>query len=36
MGYVDAEHAEPGSRVTVPIRGKAVEATVVKTPFLQK
>ncbi len=36
MGYVDTAHAEPGSRVTVPIRGKAVEAVVVKTPFLQK
>jgi aminomethyltransferase len=36
MGYVDIAHAEPGSRVTVPIREKAIEAIVVKTPFLQK
>jgi aminomethyltransferase len=36
MGYVDMPHAEPGSIVSVPIRGKAIEATVVKTPFLRK
>ncbi len=36
MGYVDAAHAEPGARVAVPIRDKSIEATVVKTPFLEK
>ncbi len=35
MGYVDVAHAEPGSKVCVAIRDKAVEATVVKTPFLR-
>jgi aminomethyltransferase len=36
MGYVSPSFAEPGSCVTVSIRGKDVPATVVKVPFLHK
>jgi len=35
MGYVATSFAEPGSRVSVAIRGKDVPATIVKTPFIQ-
>lgn len=36
MGYVNASLAEPGSCVSVAIRGKEIAARVVKVPFLQK
>ncbi len=36
LGYVDSAHAKPGSIVSVPIRGKAIDASVVTIPFLQK
>ncbi len=36
MGYVSSHHAELGTNVCVDIRGREVEATVVKVPFLQK
>jgi aminomethyltransferase len=36
MGYVSPLFAEPGSCVSVSIRGKDVPATVVKVPFLHK
>ena len=36
LGYVDAALAEPGSVVSVPIRGKSVDASVVAIPFLHK
>jgi len=35
MGYVSAALAEPGSRLGVEIRGRAVPAVVVATPFYQ-
>jgi aminomethyltransferase len=34
MGYVPAKAAEPGARVTIEVRGRALEAEVVKTPFV--
>lgn len=34
IGYVAAGCAEPGSRISVEIRGRAVGATVVKLPFV--
>ncbi len=34
MGYVRSDLAQPGNLVNVLIRGKAVPATIVKTPFL--
>jgi aminomethyltransferase len=36
MGYVGASFAEPGSSVSVSIRGKETPATVVKIPFFHK
>jgi aminomethyltransferase len=36
MGYVARQHAAPGTRLEVDIRGKAVEATVVSVPFVSK
>jgi len=36
MGYVGSPFAEPGSSVTVSIRGKETPATVVSVPFLRK
>lgn len=36
MGYVGTSFSEPGSVITVPIRGKDVPATVVKIPFIHK
>jgi aminomethyltransferase len=36
MGYVGSSYAEPGSCITVSIRGKDIQATIVKVPFLQK
>jgi aminomethyltransferase len=36
MGYVRSDLAQPGKVVNVLIRGKAVPATIVKTPFLQR
>jgi len=34
MGYVDAQHAEPGSGLDLMIRGQARPATVVPLPFV--
>ena len=34
LGYVPAAAAEPGTRVTIELRGRALEAEVVKTPFV--
>ncbi len=34
MGLVDAAHAEPGSRVVLMVRGKALPAEVVPMPFV--
>lgn len=34
MGYVAANHSTPGSEIFVEIRGQAIKAVVVKTPFL--
>ena len=34
MGYVAAEHAEPGTEVNLIIRGKARPATIIKLPFV--
>lgn len=36
LGYVPIAYAEIGTRVAVEIRGKAVEAVVVKTPFYKR
>jgi len=36
MGYVAAEFTEPGSKVTLLIRGKAMPATIIKLPFVQQ
>jgi aminomethyltransferase len=36
LGYVPAAQAEVGSRVGVEIRGKVIEAVVVKTPFYRR
>jgi aminomethyltransferase len=34
MGYVAAEHAEPGTSLRLDVRGKAVAATIVPLPFV--
>lgn len=36
MGYVDVQHAVPGSALNVVIRSREVAASVVKVPFLQR
>lgn len=36
MGYVDSEFSAIGSVITVDIRGRQMEASVVKTPFYQR
>jgi aminomethyltransferase len=36
LGYVPAAHAELGTKVGVEIRGKVIEAVVVKTPFYRR
>jgi aminomethyltransferase len=36
MGYVPAAHAEPGTKLGVVVRGKTLEAEVVKTPFVEQ
>jgi aminomethyltransferase len=36
MGYVPAEHAEPGSTITIDVRGKPRRAEVVKKPIYKK
>ena len=33
LAYLDAAHAEPGTAVTVDIRGKSYDFSVVETPF---
>ncbi|WP_256289344.1 glycine cleavage system aminomethyltransferase GcvT [Halobellus inordinatus] len=35
LGYVDSSLASPGTELTVSIRDRSVEATVVETPFLE-
>ncbi|RLM88005.1 glycine cleavage system aminomethyltransferase GcvT [Halobellus sp. Atlit-38R] len=35
LGYVDSSLASPGTELTVLIRDRSVEATVVETPFLE-
>ena len=35
MGYVASEHANPGTRVEVMVRGKAFGAEIVKMPFIE-
>ena len=34
MGYVEAGHALPGTKLTVEMRGKAIAATVTDMPFV--
>ena len=36
MGYVDRAHAGVGTRLNLMVRGKALEAEVVKMPFVQQ
>ena len=36
MGYVLTEYSKPGSKISVDIRGKKVEAQVVKLPFYKE
>jgi aminomethyltransferase len=35
LGYVGPEHAVPGTKLTMDIRGRGVPARVVKTPFIK-
>ena len=34
MGYVDAAHAAPGTKVNLIVRGKALPAEVADMPFV--
>ncbi len=34
LGYVAAEHATPGARVALTVRGKALPAEIVESPFI--
>ena len=36
MGYVKAEHAEPGSPLTIDVRGREHGAEVVKKPIYKR
>ena len=36
MAIVDREYAQPGTKVEVDVRGRRVEAEVVKMPFYKK
>jgi aminomethyltransferase len=36
MGYVVMDMAKPGKVISIPIRGKDIQATVTQLPFLQK
>ena len=36
MGYVSLEHSKVGTRLEVVVRGKAIEAEVVSTPFYKR
>lgn len=36
MGYVSSPHAEVGSKISIDVRGKMVDASVVVLPFLKK
>jgi aminomethyltransferase len=36
MGYVNAPYNEIGSKISVDVRGKLIEATIVSLPFLKK
>ena len=36
LGYVPTALAEPGTRLGIEIRGKVIEAVVVKTPFYKR
>jgi aminomethyltransferase len=36
MGYVDAAHAEPGTKVTIDVRGRERSAEIVKKPIYKK
>jgi len=35
LGYVEPAYSDPGSKIEIEIRGKAVEARVVETPFVR-
>jgi aminomethyltransferase len=36
MGYVNASHAEIGSKIQIDVRGKFIDATIVTLPLLKK
>jgi aminomethyltransferase len=36
LGYLPSELAEPETQIAIEVRGKAVPATVVKTPFYKR
>ena len=36
MGYVDASHTEPGTTLTIDVRGRPRRAQVVKKPIYKK
>jgi aminomethyltransferase len=36
MGYVDSAHTEPGTNVTIDVRGKPRRAEIVKKPIYKK
>ncbi len=36
MGYINADHADPGTELTIDIRGKIHKGTIVKLPFYSR
>jgi len=34
MAYIAAGHAEPGTPLTIEVRGRRLDATVVRLPFV--
>ena len=36
MGYVDSDYTEPGTNVTIDVRGKPRRAEIVKKPIYKK
>jgi aminomethyltransferase len=36
MGYVPAEHAEPGATLTIDVRGRERRAEIVKKPIYKR
>jgi aminomethyltransferase len=36
MGYVPVEHANEGQAIQIDVRGRPVQAQIVKTPFYKR